>query len=126
MPGATLRLKSPQPRAFLSACFARPPPPEVKARALACTIRVPPEVRRAHLTRPPDDGAVLGQIPCPVLVTHGSEDQLVLPGLAHVTVAAIPGATLSLYEGIGRTPFVEKPQRFNRELAAFTLRCQQR
>ena len=110
--------------AFVAACHHLPPPPEVLSRALAQTMRVPPAVRRAHLTRPPDDGAVLAQIACPVLVTHGTEDQLVLPGLAAVTAAAVPGAAVSLYQGIGHAPFVEDCPRFNRELAAFTLRCQ--
>jgi pimeloyl-ACP methyl ester carboxylesterase len=110
--------------AFLSACFHQPPPPEVMARALAYTMRVPPAVRGAHLTRPADDGAILAQIPCPVLITQGAEDQLVLPGMAAVTAAAVPGAELSLYAEIGHAPFVEDRARFNRELAAFTLRCQ--
>ena len=111
--------------AFIDACFTLKPPPQDLARILGYTMRVSPAVRRAHLMRPPDDAAVLGQITCPVLVTHGTEDQLVLPGLADVTATAIPGAALSLYQGIGHAPFVEDRPRFNRELAEFALRCQQ-
>jgi non-heme chloroperoxidase len=110
--------------AFVDACFHRPPPPEVRSRALAYTMRVPPAVRRAHLTRPPDDGTILPRITCPVLVTQGMEDRLVLPGLAEFTAATITGATLSLYPGIGHTPFIEDRPRFNHELSDFTLCCQ--
>ena len=58
-------------------------------------------------------------IDVPVLVTQGVEDKLVLKGLAEVTFASIAGAQLSLYEGIGYSPFSEDVQRFNVELAAF-------
>jgi len=31
----------------------------------------------------------------------------------------VPGARLSLYDGVGHAPFWEEPPRFNRELAQF-------
>ena len=34
------------------------------------------------------------------------------------SAAQIPGARLSLYDGVGHSPFFEDPTRFNRELAA--------
>jgi pimeloyl-ACP methyl ester carboxylesterase len=43
----------------------------------------------------------------------------VLPAAAKYTAATIPGAKLSLYEGIGHAPFWEDTARFNAELAAF-------
>jgi pimeloyl-ACP methyl ester carboxylesterase len=36
----------------------------------------------------------------------------------------IPGAKLSVYQGIGHSPFFEDPQRFNAELAAFVRSAQ--
>ena len=86
-------------------------------------MRVTPRTRRAHLTRPPDDGAVLAALDVPVLLTQGSRDQLVLPGLAAARAKSIPGAELSIYHGIGHMPFAEDVPRFNRELTAFVLRC---
>jgi non-heme chloroperoxidase len=110
--------------AFVDACFSIPPSPAEKARVLAYTMRVSPTTRRAHLSRSKDDGAILREITCPVLVTQGAEDQLVLPGLAEVTAAAIPDSRLSIYDGIGHAPFSEDRPRFNRELAAFAASCQ--
>ena len=86
-------------------------------------MRVTPRTRRAHLTRPPDDGAVLATLNLPVLLTQGMQDTLVLPGLAQSRAKTIPGAGLSLYHGIGHMPFAEAPARFNAELAAFVTRC---
>ncbi len=85
---------------------------------------VPAPVRRAHLMRPPSDGAVLRTIDVPVLVTQGSDDLLVSRGLGELTAALAPGARLSMYEGIGHTPFLEDAARFNRELAEFATAAQ--
>jgi non-heme chloroperoxidase len=60
----------------------------------------------------------------PVLVTQGSEDKLVLRGLGELTAAVVPGARLSMYDGIGHAPFAEDAPRFNRELAEFVRAAQ--
>jgi pimeloyl-ACP methyl ester carboxylesterase len=54
-----------------------------------------------------------------VLVTHGLADKLLLVTMAKHTAATIPGAKLSLYDGVGHAPFWEDAARFNAELAAF-------
>jgi pimeloyl-ACP methyl ester carboxylesterase len=54
----------------------------------------------------------------PVLVTHGAEDKVIAPEAARSTAARTPGAQLSLYTGVGHTPFREAAERFDRELAA--------
>ena len=38
---------------------------------------------------------------------------------AKFTASVIPGAKLSIYDGIGHSPFYEDAPRFNSELAAF-------
>lgn len=106
-------------RAFLAACFAIPPPREEFETALAYNMLVPPHIRAAHLSRPPNNGEILPHLDIPVLVTHGSEDLLVLRAMGEQTARLVPGAVLSIYEGIGHAPFVEDSPRFNRELAAF-------
>ena len=108
-------------RAFINACFAKKPSRETIERIVAYNMLVPAPVRRAHLTRPPSDGAVLRTIDVPVLVSQGSDDLLVSRGLGELTAALVPGAKLSLYDGIGHTPFVEDAARFNRELAEFVI-----
>lgn len=111
-------------RKFVRACFAKAPPPDMMERAIAYNMLVPAPVRRAHLTRPPSDGAILSKIDVPVLVTQGSDDLLVSRGLGELTASLVPGAQLSMYEGIGHTPFAEDAARFNRELAAFVIAAQ--
>ena len=108
-------------RQFVRACFAKEPSADVLEQAIAYNMLVSAAVRRAHLSRKADDGAILCRIEVPVLVTQGSEDLLVLEGLARLTASDIPHARLSLYDGIGHSPFIEDAERFNRELAAFAL-----
>jgi len=106
-------------RGFLRACFARQPEEDAFEIMLAFNMVVPPRVRAAVAARPPNPGDALARIECPVLVTHGVEDQILLVGLSKFTASAVPGAKLSLYEGVGHAPFWEDAPRFNRELAQF-------
>ena len=39
--------------------------------------------------------------------------------MAEFTAASVKGAKLSLYDGVGHSPFWEDAPRFNRELAEF-------
>ena len=41
-----------------------------------------------------------------------------------LTASLVPGAQLSMYEGVGHTPFAEDAARFNRELSAFVVAAQ--
>ena len=123
MCGSDAALEAGATRAFVRACFSRMPAPQDLERIIAYNMSVKPHIRRAHLARSASDGAVMASIAVPVLVTQGAEDQLVLKGLADVTVAAVPGARLSLYDGIGHSPFAEDPERFNLELADFVGLC---
>jgi pimeloyl-ACP methyl ester carboxylesterase len=113
-------------RAFVCACFARQPAPEALERIIDYNMLVPARVRAAHLSRPPSDGAVLRTIDVPVLVTQGDQDLLVTKGLGELTAALVPGARLSMFEGVGHTPFAEDVSRFNRELAAFATAANRR
>jgi non-heme chloroperoxidase len=106
-------------RGFLRACFSKQPSEEDFEIMLAFNMVVPPIVRRNILGRPPDSSDVLGQITCPVLITHGKEDQVLLAPMAEFTATKVKGAKLSLYDGVGHCPFWEDAPRFNRELAAF-------
>ena len=62
----------------------------------------------------------------PVLVTQGDQDLLVTKGLGELTAALVPGARLSMFEGVGHAPFVEDVGRFNRELAEFAAAAHDR
>jgi non-heme chloroperoxidase len=109
-------------KAFINDCFAVEQPFAQIATLFIYSMMVPAAVRGYHLRRPPSDGAILPMLDVPVLVTQGTEDRVVLPGLAEWTAKSIPGAHLSLYEDIGHAPFIEDRPRFARELIGFLRR----
>jgi pimeloyl-ACP methyl ester carboxylesterase len=86
---------------------------------LAFNMMVPPKVRVGLSGRPLDATAVMSKLTIPVLVTHGAEDKNAKLDTAKYTASVIPGAKLSVYDGIGHSPFYEDAARFNSELAAF-------
>lgn len=106
-------------RGFVRACFARQPSEEDFEVMLAFNMVVPPKVRAHVLGRPADTADVLAKVTCPVLVTHGKEDQILLAPMGEFTATTIKGSKLSMYDGVGHCPFWEDAPRFNRELAAF-------
>ncbi len=111
-------------RSFLQACTAEPMSEEDWEAALCFNIVVPPQVRGAMvLSRLMDSDDVLSRMTVPVLVTHGDQDTVVLPSMAQHVLDVCPTAEASWYEGIGHAPFLEAPERFNRELADFTQRA---
>jgi non-heme chloroperoxidase len=106
-------------RRFVHACFAGRPAGEEMDATLAYTMVVPAKVRALVMGRTRDEGDILGELRVPVLVTHGTMDRIILLAAGRYTAAQVPGARLSLYDGVGHSPFFEDPTRFNRELAAF-------
>jgi len=106
-------------RAFLHDCFSRQPTREEFETMLAFNMMVPPKVRLGLSGRPLDVDDLLKSLKLPVLVTHGSEDKNANLVAAEYTAKMIPGAKLSVYQGIGHSPFFEDAPRFNAELAAF-------
>lgn len=106
-------------RKFVHACFGARPLGDEMDLTFAYTMLVPAKVRAAVLDRSRNEGEILPQLRVPVLVTHGALDRIVLPAAGRYTASAVPQARLSLYEGIGHSPFFEDAPRFNRELAEF-------
>jgi non-heme chloroperoxidase len=106
-------------RTFLHACFSRQPSQDEFETMLAFNMMVPREVRAAMSGREFDGDAIFRRLSVPALVTFGTEDKiLTLEGARHAATV-IPGARLSLYDGIGHAPFWEDTPRFNAELAEF-------
>ena len=110
-------------RAFVRACTAKPLPENDFETALCWNIVVPPEVRANLARREIDSGDALASLDVPVLVTHGRLDNVVLPAMVQHVLDSCPQAEASWYEGIGHAPFLEDPERFNQELAAFARRA---
>jgi pimeloyl-ACP methyl ester carboxylesterase len=106
-------------RRFLRACIVKPVSQDDFEQFLAFNIVVTPNVRRALLQRELDFGSLLEEITVPVLVTHGRSDTLVLPAMAEYMLSHCKTAQASWYEGVGHTPFLEEPLRFNTELKRF-------
>jgi pimeloyl-ACP methyl ester carboxylesterase len=113
-------------RAFLHGCFSIQPTQEEYEIMLAFNMMVPPKVRLGLSNRPlaleVDD--MLRSLKLPVLVTHGAEDKNANLIAAEYTAKMIPGAKLSVYQGIGHSPFFEDARRFNAELPAFVRSAQ--
>jgi non-heme chloroperoxidase len=110
-------------RAFVRACFALQPAQDDFETMLAFNMAVPPRVRKAVRNRKPNPGDMLPTLRLPVLVTHGADDAVSLAARSHFAAGQIPGAELSIYEGIGHAPFWEDTPRFNRELAEFVRKA---
>jgi non-heme chloroperoxidase len=112
-------------RRFVHACFAGRPAGEEMEITLAYTMAVPAKARALVMARTRDEGDILAQLRVPVLVTHGTMDRIFLPAAGSYTAAHVAGAQLSLYDGVGHSPFFEDPTRFNRELAALVRAANQ-
>jgi pimeloyl-ACP methyl ester carboxylesterase len=111
---------------FVRGVTAAPLSPQDFELALAYNMVVPIEVRaalRGGRNAGVDFTKVFKSLRVPVLVTHGAEDNLIKVKAARYTASIVPGAKLSIYEKVGHAPFLEEPERFNRELAAFVMQA---
>src|SRR6202040_3387720 len=106
-------------RTFLHGCFSKQPSADDYETMLAFNMMVLPKVRAGLGGRPLDATELMSKLKLPVLVTHGAEDRNSKVGAAKYTASVIPGAKLSIYEGVGHAPFYEDAARFNAELTAF-------
>jgi pimeloyl-ACP methyl ester carboxylesterase len=111
-------------RAFLHGCFSVQPTQSEYEEMLAFNMMVPPKVRLALGNRPLQVDDMLRGLKVPVLVTHGAEDKNSNLIAAEYTAKMIPGAKLSVYQGVGHSPFFEATPRFNAELAEFVRNAQ--
>jgi pimeloyl-ACP methyl ester carboxylesterase len=110
-------------RGLVGAFAATPLPPEDVQTLLCSAMTVPARIRANLGARQIDGDDVLRTLRVPLLVTQGREDTVVLPAMAEHVLATCPTAEASWYEGIGHTPHLEAPERFNRELADLTRRA---
>jgi pimeloyl-ACP methyl ester carboxylesterase len=83
---------------------------------------LPVAPRRVMFARDADHREQYRKAGVPVLVSHGRDDQIVLPAAAEQLRELVPTAELSWYEAVGHSPHWEGHERFNRELAAFARR----
>jgi pimeloyl-ACP methyl ester carboxylesterase len=57
--------------------------------------------------------------------THGRFDGIIPVEAAQYGHSITPGSSLSIFEHLGHSPFMEEPDRFNDEVRDFVLRCHQ-
>lgn len=62
------------------------------------------------------------ELTTPLLMLTGSQDLLFPPAMMHSVAAALPGAAIEEVEGAGHSIYFEKPELFNRIVAAFLER----
>lgn len=86
---------------------------------LGAAASVPPRIRQELLSRTLDYDTLLAGLDAPVLITHGLEDEVILPAMAKHHASLIPNARTSYYPNVGHSTFWEDPDRFNSELRAF-------
>jgi pimeloyl-ACP methyl ester carboxylesterase len=101
---------------------ATEPPAERIWQILGYNVIVPPHVRAALSSRRLWNDDVLRSMRKPALLTHGERDAIArVDTTARVHAALLPNARLSLYPHAGHAPYMEDPERFNRELRAFAV-----
>lgn len=108
--------------AFLDICTEGSLSPRERHRMLGFNARCPPRVREALQARTAAHEDTLRELDVPALFTHGAADRVVSPAAARRHAALVDDADVSIYEGVGHSPFLEAPERFNRELCEFTAR----
>ncbi|HET6938283.1 MAG TPA: alpha/beta hydrolase [Nocardioides sp.] len=104
-------------RRFWRSMSADPLAPTDFETGLCGSVSVPPEVLGALISRRIESDPVLARTTVPILVSHGRQDQIVLPSMAEHILQACPAARASWYDRVGHLPFAEDPSRFDHELA---------
>jgi pimeloyl-ACP methyl ester carboxylesterase len=103
---------------------AEPMPQEWTDRAAAISLMLPRTARAGMFLRRIDSRDLLPALAgVPFLVNVGTRDISTPEAAARELAKQLPRASVSVYEGIGHSPFVESPERFNRELEAFAHRA---
>ncbi|PXW69241.1 pimeloyl-ACP methyl ester carboxylesterase [Loktanella sp. PT4BL] len=108
---------------FVDACTAAPLDRRTYAEMVGANMLCPAHVRRALFRADVDLRPVFGQMNCPALVIHGTQDEVVTPATGEAAAHSMRNGQYVPYEGIGHAPFLEAPDRFATDLSAFTKAC---
>ncbi|MCI3208517.1 MULTISPECIES: alpha/beta hydrolase [Pandoraea] len=120
MTSADLRTHLDAEKAFLKLCFETQPDTMTFDRLLANAALASFDMQRVVHRMTVDAPTGLGAMHKPLLLIYGERDALVKAGSSAQRAKALdPAANVSVYPGAGHAPFVESPDRFNRDLAAF-------
>ncbi|RYF03084.1 MAG: alpha/beta hydrolase [Oxalobacteraceae bacterium] len=107
-------------RSFLALCFRRRPDSATFELLLANAALASWDMQTAVQSMSVAAAEGLGKARVPVLLLYGAQDALVQAGPAIARAKALnPRVRSIVYAGSGHAPFLEEPERFNRDLAAF-------
>lgn len=125
MTAADLRTHIDGERRFLALCFNRQPARTTFERLLANAALASWDMQAAVPTMTVDAAQGLPSMTKPVLLIYGEHDALVkaAPSIARARELN-PRVQSKLYANSGHAPFIEEPQRFNRDLADFVEHAQ--
>jgi len=108
---------------FVEACTAKPLDRATYARLVGANMLCPAHVRRALFDVTVDFRPVYAALSRPGLVIHGSADTVVSPATGEAAARLMKQGRYLPYDGVGHTPFLEDPDRFAADLAAFVTAC---
>jgi non-heme chloroperoxidase len=107
-------------RTFLSLCFHTQPDRSTTERLLANAAMASWTMQSAVQSMTVDASGGLSKTTVPVLLLYGERDALVnTKGAIARAKELVPQVQIKLYANSGHAPFIEEPDRFNRDLAAF-------
>jgi non-heme chloroperoxidase len=107
-------------REFLALCFARQPDQQTFERLLSNAATASWVMTRTIPSMSLLTSDALPRIKVPVMMLYGQKDALVTvrPSLERAT-SLNPAISTKIYADSGHAPFLEEPQRFNRDLSDF-------
>ncbi|MEW9920285.1 alpha/beta fold hydrolase [Marimonas sp. MJW-29] len=108
---------------FVEACTAHPLERSYYAELVGANMLCPAHVRRALFQTDLDFGPVYGAMNCPGLVIHGTADAVVTAATGERAADLIPGGRYVPYLNLGHAPFLDAPDRFAEDFAAFVTAC---
>ena len=107
-------------QSLIRLCLVQDPSAEDMYLMLGYNLSVPPHVRQAMLSRSFDNDDLLPRIRKPVLITHGTDDAVVKPGIVDQHKARLADAQIHMVPNIGHAPFWDDAEGFNQRLQAFS------
>jgi pimeloyl-ACP methyl ester carboxylesterase len=103
--------------------FAKEQPDNAYLYQLLTSFGSPPPGTVAEgLGRTRFDDAMFARLRAPVLFVVGEDDEIFPPRIVERAAARVPGAQLALLEGVGHSPYFERPDAWNRVIADFLRR----
>jgi pimeloyl-ACP methyl ester carboxylesterase len=103
--------------------MVKPLPDPFRERWAHISLLLPPYARKWLMARNLNNVDLVPKITVPLLLTAGEHDPLMVAAKGEELIAQLrPGtvaARMVVFDGVGHAPFIEDPERYNRELAEF-------